>query len=66
MKVFIPVSEEELERCAPTERLVPYRPGLWLLSQCQEKSGGAGDDINRYEAPIHRRGERPVRPPCPR
>ena len=66
MKVFIPISEDELDNCAATERLVPYRPGLWLLSQCSEGHGGAGEDLNRYEAPVGRQGERPVRPPCPR
>jgi hypothetical protein len=67
MRVFIPISEEdELDRCAASERLVPYQPGFLLLSQCRLESAGAGKGVNRYEASAHRPDERPARPPCPR
>jgi hypothetical protein len=66
MKVFIPLSEDALDSCTASERLVPYQPGLWLLSQCRPRLIGADEGVNRYEAPMHHQDERPARPPCPR
>lgn len=66
MKVFIPICEDELDSCAATERLVPYRPGLALLSQCLVESTVADEGVNRCKAPAHRRDERPTQPPYPR
>jgi hypothetical protein len=67
MRVFIPISEEdELDRCAASDRLVPYQPGFSLLSQCRLESTAADKGVNRYEAPAHRPDERPARPPCRR
>ena len=66
MKVFIPLSEDELDACTESERLVPYQPGLWLLSQCRPEPTGAAKGVNRYRASAHHQDERPARPPCPR
>lgn len=66
MKVFIPLSEVELDGCTASEPLVPYRPGLRLLSQCRPEPTGAEKGVNRYGASAHHQDEHPVRPPCPR
>ena len=36
MKVFVPITDEMLERGDFVDPLVPYQPGRLLLSQCLE------------------------------
>jgi hypothetical protein len=64
VQVFIPISDEDLDRWPAGERLVPYRSGLGLLSQlaAQEPAGGAA--LSRGEVPTRPPDERPTRPPC--
>ncbi len=65
MKVFIPISDDELERWPDDEPLVPYRPGLRLLSQLDAPAATEpAPRLSRCEAPVRPRDERPVRLPC--
>ena len=64
MHVFIPISDEDLDSCPAGARLVPYQPGLWLLSQAAPADSAGDVGFSRSEAPAHPRDERPVPPPC--
>lgn len=65
MQVFIPLSDDDLERLPAGERLVPYCPGRVLLSQLEERPKTGVDEISRCESSARRRDERPARPPFP-
>lgn len=65
MKVFIPICDAELERWPDAESLVPYRPGLTLLSQLEAPVATDPEPaVSRCEAAVRPPDERPVRPPC--
>jgi hypothetical protein len=64
MRVFIPVSDEDFDNWPAGERLVPYQPGLWLLSQLAPLEHAGGAALSRGAAPARPRDERPARPPC--
>lgn len=59
MKVFVPVSDEDLAADNGVERLVPYRPGMSLWSQVTVEP--SKDGVNRYEVPVRPREARPAR-----
>jgi hypothetical protein len=65
MKVFIPLSDDPLERWPDDEALVPYRPGLKLLSQLDAPAATATEsNVSRGEAAARPRDERPARLLC--
>jgi hypothetical protein len=64
MRVFIPVSDEELDRWPAGEGLVPYRPGMVLLSGLAPAEPVGDAALSRGATPAHPRDERPARPPC--
>jgi hypothetical protein len=64
MHVFIPVSDEELDRWPAGEQLVPYRPGMGLLSRLAPAEPPGDTALSRGAAPAHPPDERPARPPC--
>ena len=66
MKVFIPLNEDDPEGWPASARLVPYRPGLSLLSQlpAQSSDSRVQGEFNADEAPAYRQVERPAPPPC--
>jgi len=65
MKVFIPLSDDQLEHWPDDETLVPYRPGLKVLSQLDAPPAAATEsNVSRCEAAARPRDERPVRLPC--
>jgi hypothetical protein len=66
MKVFIPISDEELDTWPAGDRLVPYRPGMSLLNQVAPVDCARETGLSRGEAPARRRDERPAPRPCPR
>jgi hypothetical protein len=64
MRVFIPVSDEELDRWPAGERLVPFRPGMGLLSGLAPAAPAGEAALSRGATPAHPPDERPVRPLC--
>lgn len=63
MKVFIPLSDEQLEQLDSHEPIVPYQAGVSLLSQCRRDEKEAR--LNRDEAPECPRAPGPILQPCP-
>ena len=62
MQVFIPLSDDDLERLPPGERLVPYHPGRVLLSQLEAAPDASREAFSRCAARVRRRDERPAGP----
>lgn len=63
MKVFIPLSDEQLEQLGSHDRIVPYQAGVSLLSQCQVEERRAR--LSRDEAPERPRAPGLILRPCP-
>lgn len=63
MQVFIPLSDDDLERLPPGERLVPYHPGRVLLSRLEAEPEAPREALSRDASPARRRDERPASPP---
>jgi hypothetical protein len=66
MQVFVPLTDDALERLNNNEQLVPYRPGLPLCSQAETPPEEATEEFSRCRASAHPRVARPDQPPCPR
>jgi hypothetical protein len=66
MQVFVPLTDDALERLNSNERLVPYRPGLPLSSQAEMRPVEAKEEFSRCRASAHPRVARPDRRPFPR
>jgi hypothetical protein len=60
MKIFIPISDDELESLPATEKLVPFQAGMIVDSQLSKSRR----DISRCGAPEHPQPELPARRPC--
>jgi hypothetical protein len=66
MKAFVPLNDNNLDGLSATEALVPYRPGLPLVSQFGSGRTWSEDVFNPDEVRARRRDAGPVQQPCPR
>lgn len=66
MKVFVPLSDDMLDRLPPDVELVPYPIGSALLPQLERDPRRVKPALNRGKVPEHRRDGHSTLPPCRR